>query len=312
MDEGFFVEGVDQWVRVRGDDRDNPILLYLHGGPGAATSFYSWYYFAALGWERSFTMAHWDQPGAGRTFIRGGRQIDPKLTLDRVAEIGCEVVEALRKRYGKRKLILCGGSWGTGIGLLMAHARPDLLYAYVGTAQVVDKAKDEARSYELAMSHARARGDAEALSALEKIGPPPYANATALGTQRGVVNRYERPPPLLTDREAFAKAGADRAELQDWQAAFFASDTHFRGAAMDGPWAHFDAYKIGRRYRLPMFFFQGADDLIAPAEHVKAFADWIHAPSKTYVAIEGGGHNIAIRDGRMLALLEQHVRPLAM
>jgi hypothetical protein len=58
------IGGIYQWVTIRGQDRENPVMLIMHGGPGVATSPLALY---TLGWERDFTLVQWDQRGAGKT-----------------------------------------------------------------------------------------------------------------------------------------------------------------------------------------------------------------------------------------------------
>ena len=112
------VNGVEQWVTVRGEDRTNPLLLFVHGGPGSSyTPFNAW----LTDWERHFTLVQWDQPGAGRTFQRAGRTGPADLTLDALADHGIELVRQLCADLGHRRVILLGSSVGSVIGLLMAR-----------------------------------------------------------------------------------------------------------------------------------------------------------------------------------------------
>ncbi|HMH69378.1 MAG TPA: alpha/beta hydrolase, partial [Pinirhizobacter sp.] len=59
------IGGIDQWVSIRGNDKRNPILLMVHGGPGWVSMPTSWYF--QRGWEEYFTVVQWDQRGAGST-----------------------------------------------------------------------------------------------------------------------------------------------------------------------------------------------------------------------------------------------------
>jgi pimeloyl-ACP methyl ester carboxylesterase len=73
IDEGEYVEigGIKQWITIRGEDRRNPVLLFLHGGPGDATN--PWSYGVMRLWSKAFTLVQWDQRGAGRTLgVSGG------------------------------------------------------------------------------------------------------------------------------------------------------------------------------------------------------------------------------------------------
>jgi len=66
IDEHRYVRigGVEQWITIRGQDRNNPAVLVLHGGPGAPVSPLPAHF---LPWERDFTVIQWDQRRAGKS-----------------------------------------------------------------------------------------------------------------------------------------------------------------------------------------------------------------------------------------------------
>ena len=138
IDEANYVKigGLEQWITIRGEDRKNPVLLFLHGGPGDATN--PWGYAGFRNWLKYFTVVQWDQRGAGRTFGRNGAAAASTITIERMVQDGVELAELLSKRLQKDKIVLVGHSWGSILGVFMAKARPELFYAFVGTGQVAD------------------------------------------------------------------------------------------------------------------------------------------------------------------------------
>jgi hypothetical protein len=96
IDEASFVTvgGIEQWITIRGEDRDNPVLLFLHGGPADVTNPWSFAMFAP--WEAHFTVVQWDQRGAGRTLGKSGPSVASTMTLDRMKQDGIELTEYLR------------------------------------------------------------------------------------------------------------------------------------------------------------------------------------------------------------------------
>src|SRR6185437_10319884 len=68
--EAVKIGGIEQWVSVRGADRRNPALLFLHGGPGYVSIPMSWWY--TRGWEEYFPSFRGDQRGAAKPFLLNG------------------------------------------------------------------------------------------------------------------------------------------------------------------------------------------------------------------------------------------------
>jgi pimeloyl-ACP methyl ester carboxylesterase len=135
IDDAFFasIRGREEHVRIRGQDKSNPVVLLVHGGPGFSnepdTPF-------LLPYEQTYTVVQWDQPGAGRTFRRAGNDLPDVLTVEDVVDDGIAVAEIVKERLRVDKVIVLGWSWGTVVGVEMARKLPDLFAAYVGTGQL--------------------------------------------------------------------------------------------------------------------------------------------------------------------------------
>ena len=277
-----------QWISIRGQDRRNPVVLVLHGGPGASLGAMA---LSFVPWERDYVVVHWDQPGAGRTFGEAGRVFDPSLTIESIAADGTRVAEFLRSRLQQNQIILVGWSWGSALGIHMIKTRPDLFAAYFGTGQVVNMKEGEALAYTRVLAKARKRGDADAVAELEQIGPPPYDSLPELGVQRKWASAYEGYASNVT--LLFDGLLAPRTSLTDtydFVSGLIQSQNHFFGPSMNGPFIHADLKRLGFEFAVPIFVVQGTEDDYTPAALSRAYVDGLSAPDKEFIPIEGAGH----------------------
>jgi pimeloyl-ACP methyl ester carboxylesterase len=314
LDEKGFVAigGIEQWITIKGDSCANPVILVVHGGPGNPLSPNSDQLFGP--WTGAFTIAQWDQRGAGMTYGRSPPPPGATLTLAQMSDDGAEVAAYLARRLGKKKVILWGSSWGSILGVHMAKAHPELFHAYLGTAQVVGSRENQAASYPKLLAMVRAADDKAALAVLEGVGAPPWTDPRSFGKVRRVIRQYEAkattPPPPAWWRPApeyaTPKAQADYEAGEDY------SFLNFVGMHGDGMFSKVDLRKLGMDFAIPMFFVHGAEDLLATPDVARRYFDGIRAPQKAMVVLERAGHdpNQAIMDAQY-KLLRERIAPLA-
>ena len=159
------VGGTQQWISVRGRDSRNPIILMIHGGPASPEMQTSWTW--QSDWEDYFTVVQWDQRGSGKSYVANDpATIGPTLSLKQISADAAEVVQYLRGKYGKTKIFVIGHSWGSLVGLTLAHEHPEWLYAYIGMGQVISGKENERVGYQLTLKLAEAQNNAAAVAEL--------------------------------------------------------------------------------------------------------------------------------------------------
>ncbi len=305
--------GAKQVVSVRGADRTNPILLFVHGGPGAVEMPIAWAF--QRPWEDFFTVVQWDQRGAGRSFrLEDPKAIAPTLTPDRYRDDAIELIELLRRKYGKRKVFLLGHSWGSSVGLSVAAKRPDLLYAYIGMGQIIDWRENERRGMAWTLAKVRAAGNRQAVREIEALRPYPDSGPFtidkadawrkwaigygSLAADRADANFYLRAPRLSPEYTP--------ADLKAWDegSAFSVATLWPRLADV--------SFKDVNRIETPVIMLIGRHDHTTDAAFA---ADWMKrlwAPKKQTVWFEHSAHLPMIEEpGHVLAALLDYALPLA-
>lgn len=293
IDVAGFVDiaGEAQWLSLRGANVANPAVLVL-SGPGVAFSAVAPIFET---WEADLTVVNWDQPHAGATFDRHGAP--DVYDFDRLARDAALAAEAALARLGARGLAVLGISGGSIVGLKLAKARPDLVSAYVGTGQVANWARQEALAYAAVLARTEAAGDAEALAALKRIGPPPWADLA----DEALAGQYAN---AMTASEAAAfQAIAPRLAARQGHDARAVAMAAF--ARLRSQFAAFDAADLGPDFAIPMIFLQGEDDLRTATSEVKAYADGLHAPVVAFERLPGAGHSAFLTDAFRQHLVAQ-------
>jgi proline iminopeptidase len=280
------------FLQVRGEDREAPVLLWLHGGPGGAERPLFRYFNAAL--ERQFVVAYWDQRGAGRSF---DPRADPaRLTVAQHVTDLDAVVDHLTRTLDRDRIVLVGHSWGAALGLLYASTRPQKVAAFIGVNPLVSAAEAQRTQYEFVLREASSRGDRTALGRLREIGRPPFEATERLLALERLVERYggvfHRPP----GRFRVAVQLILRGLVTPWEIRRLIRANVLSLDAMLDELLTLDLTRRVLRVDVPVFFFLGRHDRHTEAALAAAYFWDLQAPTKRLIWFEHSAHNVPFEE----------------
>ena len=167
--EKIFIEigGIQQGLFIRSENPENPVILYLHGGPGGPELAFLYRYEKNERLEKYFTVCYWDQRGAGMSF---SKSIDPEtMTLEQLIEDTKQITEYLKQCFNQEKIYLMGHSWGSFLGIKTIEKYPENYLAYIGIGQVTNQVESEKLAYDFMLQHAIEINDKSAIRNLQKF-----------------------------------------------------------------------------------------------------------------------------------------------
>jgi pimeloyl-ACP methyl ester carboxylesterase len=308
------IGGIKQWISVRGNDRRNPILLYMHGGPGAAEMVESYGY--QRPWEDFFTVVQWDQRGAGKTYASNTPEaMAPGMTINGMVRDAEELIGYLQRTYGKPKIFLLGHSWGSVVGATIANRHPEWLHAYIGAGQIADMRESEAVGYQWALSQARAEGNQKAIAALTALAPYPgpkgQLTIERIGAQREWVMYYGGLAWGRKDFKPFDDARKLSPDYNNEELKAIDQGSLFSLQHLLRPLESVSFEKM-TRFECPVILFNGRHDYSTSHEVAAHWFERINAPAKQMFWFENSAHMMMQEQpGLFLMHLVNDVRPLA-
>lgn len=300
IQESVYVEigGIEQYLQIRGEDRENPVILWLHGGPGFPLTYLNYVYQTGL--EKDYTVVCWEQRGCGRTYYKNESR--GEINIEQMLSDTDEIVDYLRERFGREKIIVMGQSWGTALGMNYIHLHPEKVAAYIGVGQATNFSRGKIYAAECAVKKAAENGNTNDVSLLERG----IASLTAADSfEKTDVKLLEE---MIAVSLKYLKCGGEMSGLEQifsaltapemsWNDAkwfLFASNTRnilsSQGDLMDYLYFQFDITDFSDEYDLPICFIQGAGDWITPTDMAADYYSAISSKQKKMTIINNAGH----------------------
>lgn len=281
--------GMNQWIQIRGNDTSNPILLWLHGGPGSAQMPIAQSYNKDL--EKDFVVVHWDQRGAGKSNPPDFNT--HTMTFEQYLQDAHELTQYLKQKLYKDKIYLLGHSWGTELGIALSAEYPEDYYAYIGVSQVVDFKASQQIAYDWLIQKIGSNNKA-AMNKLQKLGTPPYSDHDKYVDFMKLVDSFGGGMDVGMGALMIASLSSQEYRLSDFIQWL---DGSSRGSGpMWESYKEWNAHETYTKIEIPIYFFSGKNDFNTPLELVQQYYVMIDAPAgKKLVTFNESSHTPFLR-----------------
>ncbi len=289
VNEQTYVEinGMKQFISIRGKNKDNPVILYLHGGPLSPDSYVTYLYSDDL--IDDYTFVCWDQRGCGRTYVANDDKSNSTVSFEQAMDDVDALTDYLRERFGQEKIIIIGHSYGSILGARYVYDHPEKVTAYIGVGQFVSDRLSTISEYEDALRLAEEAGDDTTgmkMAYETYLNDPSYFNSNELSAYALQYHPYPdysqvilgaiESPYLGTDDLIWFMSTMSEEEVEKLQGSLI--DT-----CMETDLTTQTSYEV------PVFFISGEYDWACSHEVMIEYADMIGA---TYVLVPEANHNV--------------------
>ncbi len=283
------LNGRKQWITIRGENRNNPILLFLAGGPGGSQMAAVRYDLAEL--EKYFVVVNWDQPGSAKSY--GSTDIS-SITVETYIEDGLALTEYLCAAMDQDKIVLIGESWGSALGIFMIDKKPELFHAMIGTGQMVAFLETEIIDYNTALQISIKNQDTKQVEKLKKNGEPPYYGKDVTWKSADYLNLLSS---VMAKNPNISNAGYNTLrDLFSSEYGLLDKINYFMGIINTFNHVYPQLYSIDLRQdylnlEVPVYFFLGRHDINAPTSLAEEYYELLTAPDKQIIWFEHSGHS---------------------
>ena len=312
--EKIFIKigGIQQGFFIRSENPKNPVILFLHGGPGSPELPMLIPYECSERLEKYFTVCYWEQRGAGMSY---SNSIDPAtMTTAQFVEDTCQITEYLQQRFNQKKIYLIGHSWGSYLGVKTIEKYPENYIAYIGIGQVTNQIESEKLAYDYILQHAMEINDKPAVRNMQKFdkNAPDFPNQNYMMTVRSsLMNKYgigfahEKLISILDMVKIilFFKGYTLSEKIKYIKGMMFSQTTVWNDVVED------NLFNSSTVFQIPVYITQGKYDYQVSYTLAREWFDKIEAPKKTFFTLENSAHGVIFEEPEKFV---QIIRNIAM
>lgn len=287
------IGGIEQGFFIRGENPDNPVILFLHGGPGSPELPMVVTCEKEERLEKYFTVCYWDQRGAGMSYHSS---LDPAtLTVAQMVEDTREMTRYLQERFGQEKIFLMGHSWGSYLGIKVIEKYPELYRAFIGIGQVTDQLQSEKIAYDHMLQLATEQGNSNDVRDLKKYDKNAAGFPTRdylLNTRTLLMNKYG----IGIMHNDFSMGSLVKDILFFRGYTLSDKSKYIRGNALSLDHVFYyviedNLFHSSPSFEVPVYITHGKYDYQVSYTLAKHYYDTITAPKKGFFTFENSAHS---------------------
>jgi pimeloyl-ACP methyl ester carboxylesterase len=287
------IGGITQTILIDGQKKENPFMIFLHGGPGQPFPFgvSSRNQFPSM--TEKMNAVYYDQRGSGISYHKN---IDMEtMNVEQFISDVYDVIQFVREEYKQDKVYLVGLSWGSIIGLELAHRYPDMFYGYIGIDQIVNIKEGQILGKQ--WLEELAKEDNELLEKIKSLGEPPYydqkeSQYSDFVHQFGGFNYTdEKTKGANLLKLAGRSLVSPDYRLKDIYSSFFSGATFslIESKELQKEIIQTNFNKL-TQLKIPIYIIQGKHDKVANYELAQNYFNQLQAPDKKFITLENSAH----------------------
>lgn len=309
--EQIELNGEKQWINIRGKNKSNPVLLFIHGGPASPMMPTSWVF--QNGWEDYFTVVQWDQRVSGKNWLSADTsEVVPNLNREMIVQDGIALVHYLCKQLNQEKVFVMGYSFGSKVGIELISLIPEKIFAFIGVGQMSEGGQEKF-IYDRLLYLANTSKNDPAMKELKAISPYPSTDSPTPIRNILTVRKWAR----YYNGGWYGKPDLDLFfSLPELSPEY--SEAEVTNLAVGNSWVarkilrQSGEYTLPYTFETPVIFIMGRHDLHTPHDLARAYFDKLSAPVKKFFTFEHSGHFPMLEEpGRFLVHLVNDILPLS-
>ncbi|GGA37928.1 alpha/beta fold hydrolase [Psychrobacillus lasiicapitis] len=277
------INGSKHEIMIRGNDKDNPVILVVHGGPGTPEIPYVDTYQDLL--ETNFTVVHYDQRASGKSYHFG--EDYSNLSTDLLVEDLLAMTDYISKRLGKEKVILMAHSAGTYIGMQAADLAPEKYEAYIGIGQMSDTIESEMDGLNYVIDQAKQNGNTEDVLYLQ--GLTEQIRNGEMVTPRNYVMKYGGATRLIENPgdniSVLLSSEYNLLDVIRYNYGMSYTQQKLLKDILENPLP-----TIVTKLEMPFYFVMGKYDYMTSSRAAKNYFDKIEADQKEFISFDQSAH----------------------
>lgn len=285
------INNSEQWLLVRGQKNNSPLILQVQAGPGLPHICYANAMEKNIGWEEDFIVTYWDQRGCGKSYDKNLNH--DSINLQQIVDDIIACGHFLLKTYHKQKIILIGYSIGATAALMAATKEKNMFSQVFVTGTDIFLTEANKIALNFIYNKAKNNSNYKDQKIIEQLMDVPIINAKLFEKRAQIISKYGGIATHKNYTQLFIDAIYNMITSKEYSLKDIFGTVKGMTLVQNVLLPKIDSLNLFQERidpEISIHFIHGVKDIIAPLSIIKKYFDELNNPKYTLTIFENSAH----------------------